>query len=60
MAEALRERDDLVEVAVALTGQHTDMVDKALEAFSITPDFDLKIMKSGQTLYDVGRGAWKG
>lgn len=60
VAEALRERDDLVEVAVALTGQHTDMVDQALEAFSITPDFDLNIMKSGQTLYDVGRGCMEG
>ncbi len=60
VAEALRERDDLVESAVALTGQHTDMVDQALEAFSITPDFDLDIMKSGQTLYDVGRGCMEG
>ena len=60
VAEALRERDDLVESAVALTGQHTDMVDQALEAFSITPAFDLAIMKSGQTLYDVGRGCMEG
>lgn len=60
VAAALRERDDLVESAVALTGQHTDMVDQALEAFSIVPDFDLDIMKSGQTLYDVGRGCMEG
>ncbi len=60
VAEALCERDDMVESAVALTGQHTDMVDQALAAFSITPDFDLDIMKSGQTLYDVGRGCMEG
>ena len=60
VAEALRSRVDLVESAVALTGQHTDMVDQALEAFSIIPDFDLDIMKSGQTLYDVGRGCMEG
>ena len=60
VAEALRSRADLVESAVALTGQHTDMVDQALEAFSIIPDFDLDIMKSGQTLYDVGRGCMEG
>lgn len=60
VAEALRDRGDLVESAVALTGQHTDMVDQALEAFSITADFDLNIMKSGQTLYDVGRGCMEG
>lgn len=60
VAEALRERADLVKSAVALTGQHADMVDQALAAFSIAPDFDLKIMKSGQTLYDVGRGCMEG
>lgn len=60
VAEALRGRADLVESAVALTGQHTDMVDQALEAFSIIPDFDLDIMKSGQTLYDVGRRCMEG
>ena len=60
VAEALRECDGLVESAVALTGQHTDMVVQALDAFSITPDFDLNIMKSGQTLYDVGRGCMEG
>ena len=60
VAEALRERDGVVESAVALTGQHTDMVVQALDAFSITPDFDLNIMKSGQTLYDVGRGCMEG
>jgi len=60
VAEALRRRADLLESAVALTGQHTDMVDQALEAFSIIPDFDLDIMKSGQTLYDVGRGCMEG
>ena len=60
VAEALRQRDDRVETAVALTGQHTDMVDQALDAFAIAPDFDLNIMKSGQTLYDVGRGCMEG
>ena len=60
VAEALHQRDERVETAVALTGQHTDMVDQALDAFSITPDFDLNIMKSGQTLYDVGRGCMEG
>ncbi len=60
VAEALHQRDERVETAVALTGQHTDMVDQALGAFSITPDFDLNIMKSGQTLYDVGRGCMEG
>lgn len=60
VADALRERDACVETAVALTGQHTDMVGQALDAFAITPDFDLNIMKSGQTLYDVGRGCMEG
>lgn len=60
VAEALRQRADHVETAVVLTGQHTDMVDQALEAFSTTADFDLEIMKSGQTLYDVAQGCMEG
>lgn len=60
VADALGSRDQSVETAVALTGQHTDMVDQALDAFGIVPDFDLNIMKSGQSLYDVGQGCMEG
>ena len=38
---------------VCVTGQHREMLDQVLEIFEITPDYDLKIMKHGQDLYDV-------
>lgn len=41
------------ESKVCVTGQHREMLDQVLELFSIKPDFDLNIMKAGQTLNDV-------
>ena len=38
---------------VCVTGQHRQMLDQVLEAFSVAPDFDLSIMKERQTLFDV-------
>lgn len=38
---------------VCVTGQHRQMLDMVLEAFDVIPDYDLSIMKSGQTLFDV-------
>jgi len=32
------------------TGQHREMLDQALAAFDLTPDFDLGLMQPGQTL----------
>lgn len=42
-----------VEIFVCVTGQHRQMLDQVLEAFSIVPDYDLSIMKEKQTLFDV-------
>lgn len=41
------------EVKVCVTGQHREMLDQVLNVFSVKPDYDLSIMKSNQTLYDV-------
>ena len=60
VVEALRKRADRVQTSIALTGQHTDMVDQVLQAFLMTPDYDLGIMKEGQSLYDVGHGCLNG
>ena len=49
-----------VDVRVVLTGQHTTLVDQVLTAFDIEPDYDLAIMKPGQTLYDVAHGCLDG
>ena len=49
-----------VETTIALTGQHTELVDQALGVFGLEPDYDLGIMREGQTLYDVTHGALDG
>lgn len=38
---------------VCVTGQHRQMLDQVLDAFSVVPDYDLSIMKDRQTLFDV-------
>lgn len=58
--DALRRHSDRVDVRLALTGQHTDMVDQVLEAFQLTPDYDLGIMKEGQDLYDLAHACLDG
>ncbi|MBO5269623.1 MAG: UDP-N-acetylglucosamine 2-epimerase (non-hydrolyzing), partial [Clostridia bacterium] len=35
---------------VAVTGQHREMLTEVLKVFSLTPEFDLDVMKPGQTL----------
>lgn len=42
-----------IETAVCVTGQHRQMLDQVLEAFSVAPDYDLSVMKDRQTLFDV-------
>lgn len=42
-----------IETIVCVTGQHRQMLDQVLDAFSVVPDFDLSIMKDKQTLFDV-------
>ncbi len=41
------------ETIVCVTAQHREMLDQVLNLFEITPDYDLDIMKPGQTLYEV-------
>lgn len=41
------------EVLVCSTGQHGKILDDVFDFFSITKDYDLKIMKSGQTLTEL-------
>ncbi|MBQ6824351.1 MAG: UDP-N-acetylglucosamine 2-epimerase (non-hydrolyzing), partial [Clostridia bacterium] len=42
-----------IESIVCVTAQHREMLDQVLETFDITPDYDLNIMKQGQTLSDI-------
>ncbi len=47
------EKDQAIESIVCVTAQHREMLDQVLDLFHITPDYDLNIMKSGQTLSDI-------
>lgn len=47
------EQDKRFESKVIVTAQHREMLDQVLEIFNITPDYDLNIMSSGQTLTDI-------
>lgn len=47
------QKDEEIEPVVVVTAQHREMLDQVLETFNITPDYDLNIMKAGQTLSEV-------
>lgn len=42
-----------IESVVCVTAQHREMLDQVLETFDIKPNYDLNIMKQGQTLSDI-------
>lgn len=52
LVNELKSREN-IQTLVCVTGQHRQMLDMVLEAFSVTPDYDLSIMKDRQTLFDV-------
>lgn len=52
LVNELKKREEL-QTVVCVTGQHRQMLDMVLEAFDVTPDYDLSIMKDKQTLFDV-------
>ena len=47
------ERRKKIESIVCVTAQHREMLDQVLNTFDIKPNYDLNIMKQGQTLADV-------
>lgn len=47
------EKREGIESKVCVTAQHREMLDQVLEFFEITPDFDLNIMKSKQSLSGI-------
>lgn len=62
MAPVVKELESRKEIEsiVCVTAQHRDMLDQVLEAFNITPDYDLDIMKPGQTLSYITAEVIKG
>ena len=55
MAPVVRalQADPSVQSQVCVTAQHRGMLDQVLEFFDIQPEYDLDLMKAGQTLADV-------
>ena len=49
-----------IETIVCVTAQHRQMLDQVLEIFDITPNYDLNIMQSGQTLTGITTRALEG
>lgn len=49
-----------IESMVCVTAQHRQMLDQVLEAFSVTPDFDLDIMSRSQTLTQISARVLEG
>lgn len=60
VVNALAHHADRLETRVALTGQHSDLLDQVLETFSLESDWDLGIMRAGQDLYDLAHGCLDG
>ncbi|OCZ56589.1 non-hydrolyzing UDP-N-acetylglucosamine 2-epimerase [Acinetobacter seifertii] len=60
LALKLQQNTQEFETKVCVTGQHRQMLDQVLELFDLKPDFDLNLMKPGQTLSDVTSGVLKG
>ncbi|MBQ3431224.1 MAG: UDP-N-acetylglucosamine 2-epimerase (non-hydrolyzing) [Clostridia bacterium] len=52
LVNELKSRENL-QTVVCVSGQHRQMLDQVLEAFDVTPDYDLSVMKAKQTLFDV-------
>lgn len=61
MAPLVKELESRKEIdsIVCVTAQHRQMLDQVLETFNITPDYDLNIMKQGQSLVDITTRALK-
>ncbi len=45
---------------VAVTAQHRGLLDEVLSVFSLTPDYDLNLMQTGQSLFDLTAGVMNG
>ncbi len=54
------EQNENLQSIVTVTAQHREMLDQVLQLFQITPDYDLNLMKQGQTLTDITAGVLRG
>lgn len=56
LVKALK-KDKNLNPIVVVTAQHREMLDQVLETFDIEPDYDLNLMKKGQTLSSITSSA---
>jgi UDP-N-acetylglucosamine 2-epimerase (non-hydrolysing) len=42
-----------LDIRICITGQHNEMLRQVLDFFKIIPDYDIHIMKSNQSLFDI-------
>ncbi len=59
LCQALQKAEGL-ESLVCITAQHRQMLDQVLDTFRIKPDYDLNLMKAGQTLTSITTGVLEG
>ena len=59
LVKELEKRKEIKSI-VCVTAQHRQMLDQVLETFDIKPDYDLNIMKQGQTLGEITTRALNG
>ena len=52
LVKELEKREE-IESIVCVTAQHREMLDQVLNIFKIKPDYDLNIIKQGQTLSEI-------
>lgn len=52
LVNELKKRDE-IQTIVCVTAQHRQMLDQVLNTFGVVPDYDLNVMKSRQTLFDI-------
>lgn len=60
VVRALAARAEQLESRVAVTGQHSQMLDQVLDRFGIARDYDLRIMRERQQLPDVAVACLQG
>jgi len=53
LVKEFQKHSNTFDTKVCVTALHREMLDQVLDLFGIRPDYDLNIMKSGQTLSEV-------
>lgn len=53
LVNELKGHPEEFETLVCVTGQHREMLDQVLKVFGVAQDYDLHVMKPGQTLFDI-------